>query len=81
LKYANYKHIYLEYNRPFVFERFFENDRIFVAVNIFDNDETISLSAYNNSSFFDLLYGEHINNSHHIQMKPYSVRILKEDSL
>jgi len=80
LKYGNYKHIYLEYNRPFVFERSLENERIFVAVNIADNDETINLNVHRNNGLFDLLQGEHINNSHHIQMKPYSVRILKEDS-
>jgi cyclomaltodextrinase / maltogenic alpha-amylase / neopullulanase len=79
LKYGKYKHIYLEYNRPFVFERFWENERIFIAVNIADNDETINLSAHSNSGFFDLLREEHIYDSRHIQMKPYSVRILKPE--
>ncbi|MDR2596338.1 MAG: hypothetical protein LBC76_03345 [Treponema sp.] len=81
LKYGNYKHIYLEYNRPFVFERSWENERIFVAVNIADNDETINLNAHSNSGFFDLLQEEHIHNSRHIQIKPYGVRILKEDNI
>jgi len=80
LKYGNYKHIYLEYNRPFVFERSLENERILVAVNIADNDETINLSAHSNSGFFDLLQEERINNARHIQMKPYGVRILKTSS-
>jgi len=77
LKYGNYKPIYLEYNRPFVFERSWENERILAAVNTADNDETINLSAHGNSGFFDLLREEHINNPRHIQMKPYSARILK----
>ena len=81
LKYGDYKHIYLEYNRPFVFERSWENERIFAAVNIADNDETINLSAHSNGGFFDLLQEEHINNSRHIQIKPYGARILKEVSI
>jgi len=80
LKYGDYKHIYLEYNRPFVFERSWENERIFAAVNIADNDETINLSTHSNGGFFDLLREEHINNARHIQMKPYGVRILKTSS-
>jgi len=79
LKYGNYKHIYLDYNRPFVFKRSWENERILVAVNIADNEETINLSAHGNCGFFDLLREEHINNPRYIQIKPYSARILKED--
>ena len=44
LKYGGYRQVYLEYRRPFVFERFYESERIFVAVNIADNEDTVDLS-------------------------------------
>ena len=77
LKYGGYRQIYLEYRRPFVFERSCENERIYVAVNISGNDEVIDLGNYGRG-FRDLLPGERILNPHHIIMKPYSARILKE---
>ena len=77
LKYGNYQHIYWEYKRPFVFGRFYENERIYIAVNIADHDEVINLSAQYNGRFWDLLQEEPVFNSHRIQMKPHSVRILK----
>ena len=77
LKYGGYRQIYLEYRRPFVFERSCENERIYVAINIAGNDEVINLGNYG-SGFRDLLPGERISNPHHIKMKPYSARILKE---
>ena len=78
LKYGNYKHIYLEYRRPFIFERSCENERIYVAVNIADHDEFINLGSCNNGGFWDLLTEECITNPHSIRMKPHSARILKE---
>jgi glycosidase len=82
LKYGNYKQIYWEYNRPFVFERSYENsyqrsERIFIAVNISDHDETIDISGCNSNALRDLLCEEQITNLHHIQLKPHSARILK----
>jgi glycosidase len=79
LRYGNYRQIYLDYKRPFVFERSCENERILVAVNIADNDEVIDLSTHCKSSFFDLLQEEHITSVCNIQLKSHSVRILKED--
>jgi glycosidase len=76
LKYGNYKQIYLDYNRPFVFERFYENERIYVAVNIADYGETINLSNCDSNGFWDLLAEESITKN--IHMKPHSARILKE---
>jgi glycosidase len=78
LKYGNYRQIYLDYKRPFVFERSFENERILVAVNIADKDEVIDLSAHCKGSFLDLLQEEHIASTRNIQLKSHSVRILKE---
>jgi glycosidase len=77
LKYGNYKQIYLEYQRPFVFERSYENERIIIIVNIADHDEKINLSTYYNGKFFDLLQDEFIFPSNNIYMKPFSVKILK----
>ena len=78
LKYGNYRFIYLEYKRPFIFERSYENERIYVAVNIFDCIEVIDLSAYSSNGFYDVLWEEGIAAAHHIQMAPHSARILKQ---
>jgi glycosidase len=78
LKYGNYKQIYLDYRRPFVFERSYENERIYIAVNIADYNEVINLSACSSSGFCDLLSEEHIPSPAHIHVKPHSARILKE---
>jgi len=76
LRYGGYKQVYMEYMRPFIFERSYENDRIFVAVNISDNNETIHLDAHWNGGLLDLLNGENFN-SYEIQLKPHSALILK----
>jgi glycosidase len=78
LKYGNYKQIYLDYNRPFVFERSYENEQIYIAVNIADYDEVINLSACNSTGFLDLLQEEYIPVPDRIQLKPHSARVLKE---
>jgi len=77
LRYGNYRQIYLDYHRPFVFERSCENERIYVAVNIADYDETINLSGCNSNGFWDLLAEEQILNTVNIYLKSHSARILK----
>jgi glycosidase len=76
LRYGAYRQIYLEYHKPFVFERFFDNDHIFVAINIGDKEEQISLQEYHHGDFIDLLSGEKINVKH-ITIHPHWARILK----
>ena len=78
LRYGGYKHIYWEYNRPFVFERSYDSERIFVAVNIADHNEVINLSGCSNRGLWDLLQEEQIDAPDRVQMRPHSVRILKE---
>ena len=77
LRYGGYRRICLDYQRPFVFERSHENERIYIAVNVTDHDEFINLGAHCNGRLLDLLRGEHIFTAHHIQLKSHSVRILK----
>ena len=77
LKYGKYQQIYLEYKRPFIFERLYEDEQIFVAVNISDNDDVINLGTYCRGMFCDLLSGEQILTPQHIQLHAHSVRILK----
>jgi len=77
LGYGDYKQIYLDYRRPFVFKRSCENERIYVAVNIADYNETIDLCKCNSNGFWDLLAEEQILNTGNICMKPHSARILK----
>ncbi|MCL1812281.1 MAG: alpha-amylase family glycosyl hydrolase [Treponema sp.] len=80
LKYGNYKQIYLEYNRPFIFERSCENEKIYVVVNITGNNEVVKLCDFYSfgGEFYDLLCKEQIVASGYIQIKPHSARILKE---
>jgi glycosidase len=78
LKYGGYKQVYLEYNRPFVFERSYENERIYIAVNVSDKPEMIDLSEYSNSGFLDLLLEQRIFDLRHIQLEPHTARILKQ---
>jgi len=79
LKYGYYKQVYLEYMRPFIFERCYENERVFIAVNISSRTEHINLGAHNKSRLSDLLNGAHIFDHHRIPMEPFSVKILKEE--
>jgi glycosidase len=78
LKYGGYKQIYLEYNRPFVFERSYENERIYIAVNVSDQHETVDLSGYSKNGFIDLLLDQRIFDLRHIQLEPHTARILKQ---
>jgi len=78
LKYGSYRQIYLDYQRPFIFERSCENERILVAVNIADKDEVVDLSAHCKGGVLDLLLQEHITSARSIQLKSHFVRILKE---
>jgi glycosidase len=84
LKYGGYRQIYNEYHRPFIFERFIDNERIFTAVNISENPETINLSNHHNGGFIDLLStdlqsGARIepDTANAIPIAPYSPLILK----
>jgi glycosidase len=76
LKFGNYKQIYLEYNRPFVFERSYENERIYIAVNVSDHSETVDLSRHG-SGFLDLISEQHVSDSRNIQLEPHTSRVLK----
>jgi len=79
LKYGGYRQVYLEYHRPFVFERFIDNERIFVAVNVGDNDDTVNLNKYHGGDFADLLSDEKIpsSNANAVPIAPHGVRIMK----
>jgi glycosidase len=78
LRYGAYKQVYLEYQKPFVFERSCENERLFIAINIANHSETIDLSNCGSGKFRDLLWEEQLNDSRHIQLRPYSARVLRE---
>jgi glycosidase len=77
LKYGGYKQIYLDYMRPFIFERRYENEKIFAALNILNHEEYINLAPHCKGALSDLLHGDHLS-PHHIKVDPFSVRILKE---
>ena len=77
LRYGSYEQVYLDYMRPFAFSRSYENEKIFIAVSIFDYDEVVDLSAYSEKGFKDLLTGEQLNDTRQIWLKPHSARLLK----
>jgi glycosidase len=76
LRYGSYRQVYLEYRRPFAFERAYENERIVVAVNIADNEETLDLSGIGTAGFVDLLIGEGAAPDS-VRIGPHKARILK----
>jgi len=79
LKYGSYKKLYIEYDRPFVFKRCHEKERIIVAVNIKDRDDFIDLNSHCINELTDLLSGECITPRYY-RIKPHSVLILKENN-
>ena len=78
LKLGGYRQIYLEYHRPYVFEREYGGEKIAVAVNICGNNESISLASYSPDGLADLLTGEVFTASQlsDIPLLPHSGRIL-----
>ena len=76
LKYGGYRQVYLAYHKPFVFERSCGNERVLVAVNIGDMDETVQLSGVGNLR--DLLSGECFT-SGAVAIASHSARILREN--
>jgi glycosidase len=77
LKYGAYRQIYLDYQRPFVFERSYENERVYIAVNASDQVEAVDLSGYSSNGFLDLFLEQRIFDLRHIQLDPHTARILK----
>ena len=67
LKFGDYRQIYLEYQKPFIFERRNDNNRITVAINISDKEETITLDG----NFYDLLNEKNLCGSE-ITLAPHS---------
>ena len=79
LKYGNYRQVFLEYHKPLVFERRYNDERVFVAINIGSEHEHINLAGEHQGHFVDLFSGEHINHhsAHTISIAPFSSRIIK----
>ena len=79
LKYGGYRQVFLDYRRPFVFERFYNGESIFVAVNAGECWDTVNLSGQRGGGFADLLSDEQIIalNAGNIPVAPHSARILK----
>ncbi|MDR0914212.1 MAG: alpha-glucosidase C-terminal domain-containing protein [Oscillospiraceae bacterium] len=61
LKYGSYKQVYLEYARPFVFEREFEGEKAVVILNAADTPHTLNLSQHYGGSFRDVLNGNTVD--------------------
>ena len=78
LRYGGYRQVYLEYRKPLVFARQYENECVYVAVNIGGARERIDLAREHCGSFYDLLSDEWIpqGSAHEIAIEPYSSRII-----
>lgn len=63
LKYGTYRQVYLEYQKPFVFERSFDDECVYIAVNIGGQSESVDLSRFQLRGMTDLLSGEVIDSS------------------
>ncbi|MCL1808441.1 MAG: alpha-amylase family glycosyl hydrolase [Clostridiales bacterium] len=72
LRYGIYQQVYLQYRRPFVFERRFESEWVLVAVNISDSAETMSIR---DGETQDLLTGETVDLAN-LVLQPHSARIM-----
>lgn len=56
LKYGTYRQLSLEYRKPYIFERDYNNERVIIAVNICEDDEVVDLSRFaGGNSLTDLL--------------------------
>ena len=73
LKYGGYRQVQLAYHKPFIFERFLDGDRVFIAVNIGGDTEYIDLSV--NCDLVDLLSGQRYGSAG-IRIAPHSSMIL-----
>lgn len=69
--------VYLQYRRPFAFERCFDDERIMVTVNTSDSTQTVNIASGN---VLDLLTGDRINSASvtgnidtHIYLSQYKV--------
>jgi glycosidase len=82
LRHGGYRQVYLDYRRPFVFERFTDAERVFVAVNVGESGDTVNLSGHHGGGFADLLSGEPVPSSgaNAIPIAPRGVRILAAES-
>ena len=72
LKFGSYKSISLEYRKPFIFERTYNDERIIVMINISDNAESIHLAG----EFHDLLSEQKLPRDE-ITLAPHSGIIAK----
>jgi glycosidase len=81
LRHGGYRQVYLEYHKPLVFERRYDDERIFVAVNIGNRHEHINLAEEHHGNLLDLLSGVWIQQfeTHYIPIEPYSARIIKAE--
>ena len=78
LRLGSYRQVFLEYRKPLVFARQYEDECVYVAVNIGGGQECVDLAREHRGSFLDLLSDELIQegSAHAIPVAPYSTRIV-----
>jgi glycosidase len=78
LRQGDYKQVYIQYKRPFIFERTVQNETIVVAINSSGRTEIVNLSQYR-SKFYDMLNDEVIEprNLAKLSLSPHWGRVLR----
>jgi len=72
LRRGSYRHLYLQYQKPFVFERSHGGERVVVAVNISNKEEALIMDGRFTR---DLLTGEPVNPAN-FTIRPHSAMIM-----
>ncbi len=74
---GSYKQIYIEYHKPFVFERKYNNQTVLIIINPREDEEYLNLSSYC-FDFYDALNDTSIskNDLNNLKINPYWGRIL-----
>ncbi len=79
LKYGTFNELQINYQKPYVFERVFENEVVIVIIHISSSEEYININNYN-SDFYDVLNDEFVSADEMANLKihPNWGRILRK---
>ncbi len=70
IKYGTFNEVQINYQKPYVFERVFEDETVVVVINISDKEEYINVNTHN-CDFYDVLNDEVVNAGDMANLKVY----------
>ncbi|MBF4692148.1 hypothetical protein ISU02_03415 [Fusibacter sp. Q10-2] len=78
LKVGTYKQLAIEYQKPFIFQRQFDNTTVIVVINATPHDHFVNLAPYCNRSVHDILNDQplHLNDLQNLKINSNWGRIL-----